>query len=323
MRIDAHVHLNAPRNALLSYGMKNELRFLSIITDIPGFPPIEEQLKTVVRLKQSYNQHVQFAGSFSCQGWGTANWLEESLDMIRKSMDSGAVGIKVWKNIGMSLKDEKGNYIMIDHPSFEPIFQYLEENGIAVLGHNGEPKNCWLPLQEMTVASDKAYFSAHPEFHMYLHQGIPDYQSQLDARNSLLRRHPNLRFVGLHLASQEWDTSEVGGFLDKFPNAMVDTAERIGHLQYQAITDWQKVYDFFIDYQDRIIYGSDFIVDNSMGDGELIAAMNERHQREWNFFSETKPITIPGLKGPVKGLGLPETVVEKICNTNAEKAYRI
>ncbi len=323
MRIDAHVHLNAPRNALLEYGKENDLRFLSIITDIAGFPPIEEQLKTVAGLKESYNQHVQFAGTFSCTNWGTENWLEESLGTVYKSMDAGAVGIKVWKNIGMSLKDEDGNYIMIDHPSFEPIFKFLEDNGIVLLGHNGEPKNCWLPIQDMTVASDKAYFSAHPEFHMYLHPDIPDYQAQLSARNRMLRRHPKLRFVGLHLASQEWDTSEVANFLDEFPNARVDTAERISHLQYQAIADWQKVYDFFIDYQDRIIYGSDLIVNHSLGDEEMINRMNERHQLEWNFFTEKRPMTIPGISGPLKGLGLPPSVVEKVCNLNAEKAYGI
>jgi hypothetical protein len=60
-----------------------------------------------------------------------------------------------------------------------------------------------------------------------------------------------------------------------------------------------------------------------MGDEELIAVMNERHYMEWQFFTQDKPLTIPGLKSPVKGLGLPPRVVEKICNTNAENAYRI
>jgi predicted TIM-barrel fold metal-dependent hydrolase len=139
----------------------------------------------------------------------------------------------------------------------------------------------------------------------------------------MLRRHPDLRFVGLHLASQEWDTSEVASFLDEFPKAMIDTAERICHLQYQAVTDWQKVYDFFISYQDQIIYGSDFIDDNTLDNKELIAGIHERHQMDWDFLTEKQPMTVPGLKASVKGLGLPPVVVEKICNTNAGKAYRI
>ena len=118
MRFDAHVHFNTFNEAFLNYGIENGMRFLSIVTDMPFF----------------------------------------ILDNIDKSMNLGAVGVKVWKNIGMSLKDDKGNYVMIDHPSFEPIFQFLEDNDILLLGHNGEPKNCWLPTKDMTVESDKAYY---------------------------------------------------------------------------------------------------------------------------------------------------------------------
>lgn len=217
MRFDAHVHFNTLNEAFLNYGIENGMRFLSIVTDMPFFPSIKDQLTTILKIKKIYPDQIDFATTFSCNGWGGSNWLSKSLDNIDRSMNLGAVGVKVWKNIGMSLKDDKGNYVMIDHPSFEPIFQFLEDNDILLLGHNGEPKNCWLPTKDMTVESDKAYFMAHPEYHMYHHPKVPNYEAQLRARNNLLKRHPNLRFVGLHLASQEWDTNEVGAFWINFP----------------------------------------------------------------------------------------------------------
>lgn len=205
MKIDAHVHYNSTRHDLLEYGIENDIRFLSIITNVPEFPSIEDQLKTVVGLKKTYGDYLNFATICSCRGWESKKWLGTSLDTIQKSLDMGAVGAKVWKNVGMSIKDEKEPYVRIDHPSFEPIFKYLEDNDVVVLGHNGEPKNCWLPKDEMTVESDRDYFSAHPEYYMNLHPEIPDYKAQLEARNSVLKRHPKLRFVGLHLASLKRD----------------------------------------------------------------------------------------------------------------------
>jgi len=322
MRFDAHVHFNTLNEAFLNYGIENGMRFLSIVTDMPFFPSIKDQLTTILKIKKIYPDQIDFATTFSCNGWGGSNWLSKSLDNIDKSMNLGAVGVKVWKNIGMSLKDDKGNYVMIDHPSFEPIFQFLEDNDILLLGHNGEPKNCWLPTKDMTVESDKAYFMAHPEYHMFHHPEVPNYEAQLRARNNLLKRHPNLRFVGLHLASQEWDTNEVGAFLDQFPNAMVDLAERICHLQYQTIDHWKKIYDFFITYQDRIIYGSDIVVDNSLTDDVLIQHMNERYQNHRKYFTENEWMTVQKENGKFKGLGLPVSVVDKVYSANALKTYK-
>jgi len=321
MKFDAHVHFNALNEAFIEYGIRNNMRFLSINTDIPFFPPTGEQLKTIAKIKKRYPEHIDFAGTFSCDGWGKAGWLETSLDAVREALDLGAVGIKVWKNIGMSLKDDSGAYVMIDHPSFEPIMQYLEDHDIVLLGHNGEPRNCWLPLEEMTVESDKSYFAAHPEYHMYRHPGMPDYEAQLRARNNMLRKHPNLRFVGLHLASQEWDTDQVSEFLDEFPNAMVDLAERVCHVQHQAMDQWQKVRDFFIKYQDRIIYGTDIIVDNSLPDDKLLRLMEDKYRNHHRFFTQADWMTVPKVNGRFRGLELPATVVEKIYSTNAPKTY--
>lgn len=323
MKIDGHIHYNTMRTDLLEYGAKKNIRFLSIITEVPEFPSIEEQLKTVVELKKTYGNRLNFATTFSCQNWGSDKWLKSNLETIKKSIALGAVGVKIWKNIGMSLKDADGKYVMIDHPSFEPLFQFLEENNILVLGHNGEPKNCWLPMQEMTVESDRDYFTAHPEYYMYLHPEIPNYEAQLRARDSMLKRHSKLRFVGLHLASLEWDVDKVAIWLDRFPTTMVDVAERIVHIQYQTLFDWQKVFNFFIEYQDRIIYGTDIILNNILDNNGLNQYLDERYHLDWTFFAENEPMSVPEVQGVFKGLGLPQEILQKIYHSNAVNTYNI
>ncbi|GAA3510378.1 hypothetical protein GCM10022393_24610 [Aquimarina addita] len=322
-KIDAHVHFNTIRTPLLSYGKKNNIRFLSINTDIPFFPSIDDQENAILALKKEYQDHLDYITTFSCDQWNSETWLKNSIDRIKKSIDKGALGIKVWKNIGMSLKDNQGTYIKIDHPSFDPIFNFIAENNLVLLGHIGEPKNCWLPLDEMTVDQDRKYFASHPEYHMFLHPEYPDYQDHLNARNNVLSKHPTLNFVGLHLSSQEWETNEVALFLDTYPNAMVDLAERICHVQHQAVTNWQKVYDFFIKYQDRIIYGSDVIDDNSLTDEELLHYMDGRYKMHWEFFTKNNHMAAPKVTGQFKGLGLPDHVIKKIYHDNALNTYKL
>jgi len=322
-KIDAHVHFNSLRAPLIKYGIKNNIRFLSINTDMPFFPSIEDQENMALKLKKTFKNYIDYVTTFSCVNWGSEKWLQESLDRIKRSVDLGAAGVKVWKNIGMGLKDHNGNYIKIDHPSFDPIFSFLEENNLVLSGHIGEPKNCWLPLEEMTVDQDRKYFAEHSEYHMFLHPEYPSYQDHLDARNNVLLKHPNLNFVGLHLSSQEWEINEVALFLDTFPNAKVDLAERICHIQHQAVTDWQKIYDFFIKYQDSIIYGSDIIDDNSLSDEELISYIDGRYKMHWKFFTEQQLMSAPKVTGHFRGLGLPAGVVQKIYANNALKTYKI
>jgi hypothetical protein len=108
----------------------------------------------------------------------------------------------------------------------------------------------------------------------------------------------------------------------------VDMAERISHLQYQTLTEWQKVHDFFIKYQDRIIYGTDLrrgamdIVNNGITDSEGIKKhSHEVWMRHWKFFTTDQKMRVPKVDGEFRGLKLPREVVNKLYRKNAEKWF--
>ena len=146
---------------------------------------------------------------------------------------------------------------MIDDPAFDSIIDFIAKSDIPVVGHLGEPKNCWLPLEKMTIKGDQSYFRQNPKYHMYLHPEFPSYEAQMEARDHMLEKHPDLKFIGAHLGSLEWSVAELAKRLDKFPNMAVDMAARISHLKYQAKTNWQEVHDFCVKYQDRLLYATD------------------------------------------------------------------
>ncbi|MDZ7689928.1 MAG: amidohydrolase family protein [Balneolaceae bacterium] len=128
-------------------------------------------------------------------------------------------------------------------------------------------------------------------------------------------------FCRAHLASLEWSVDRVAQWLDRFPNAAVDLAERICHLQYQAVSDWQKVRNFVQEYQDRIIYGTDMIDDGAQPAGELQRKITEKWQMHWKFFSEDELMSVPKVEKSFRGLNLQDEVLGKIFRENAIQWY--
>jgi predicted TIM-barrel fold metal-dependent hydrolase len=228
--------------------------------------------------------------------------------------------VKVWKNIGMEFRDMDSALIMIDDPKFDPVFAHLAEKGIPLVGHLGEPKNCWLPLEEMTTKNDSGYFSRNPQYHMFLHPEFPSYEEQMAARDRMLDKNPGLVFIGCHLASLEWSVDELGKWLDKYPNTAVDMAARMGQLFYQTRENPEKVHNFFIKYQDRLLYGTD-IIDRGQEKESFQKRMHETWLKDWEYLVTDNTMTSSLIDGEFKGLKLPKEVVDKIYKLNAEKWY--
>ena len=333
-KIDVHTHIhNRNTTEFVKLLHKDNFKILTINVDYNDFPSLEQQESIAVKLHKVYPQYVAFAATFPVANFDKPEWLQDTLQHIDDMVSKGAVGIKVWKNIGMDLRSPDGKMIMLDDKHFDPIFDHLTQKNIVLLNHSGEPKNCWLPVEQMTVLNDKEYFKNHPQYHMYLHPDFPSYEQLMAARDAMLTKNPGLLFVGVHLASLEWSVDELGKFLDRFPTATVDLAARIGQLQYQSNRDHEKVRDFFIRYQDRLMYGTDLSQSGEQAQsGEQPQSRdqpdkdfnNDAHnvwQRDWRYFNTGQLIQVPELREPVQGLALPKIVIDKLYAKNARKRF--
>jgi predicted TIM-barrel fold metal-dependent hydrolase len=317
-KFDTHVHINTDDPTFIKLSEEDNFRLLDIIDDRPFGLSMEEQQKIAILQMKAFPGRVSFATTFSVKNWNNDDWQEQTIIFLKNSFSQGAIAVKIWKNIGMELKDKNGKFVMIDNPRFDPIFDFLAKNKITLIGHNGEPKDCWLPLDEMTVKGNKNYYSQHPEYHIYLHPEYPSYDDQIRARDNMLEKHPDLKFIGAHLGSLEWSLDELAKRLDKFPNMAVDLS-RMTNLQIHAITNWQKTHDFFIKYQDRLLYGTDRGVERAKNPNELKKNVHDAWLRHWKFFTTDEKMLEPAVEGEVNGLKLPCEVVDKIYRKNAEK----
>ncbi len=318
-KYDTHVHINADDTTFIAQAKKDNLRLLTI--NVNAGMPIEEQRTVALKLVKEFPDRLHFATTFSLKNWGTEKWLPQTIAYLKESFDSGSIAVKIWKNIGMELKDANGKWVMIDDPRFDTVLNFIEKNNITVLGHLGEPRNAWLPTEQMTIAGDKEYFTKHPQYHQSLHPENPSYENQIDARDNMLKKHPHLRFVGAHLGSLEYNVDELAKRLDEFPNMAVDMAARIPHLQVQSVKNWHKVHDFIIKYQDRLIYATDHGVDPKSNFAEVNKEVHSVRVSDWKYFITNDEMTVPDFSDNFKGLQLPKEVVDKIYRTNAKKWF--
>ncbi len=324
-KIDAHAHVTehgaGDEKLFVDLLRKHNLKWLDICVVGTKWGNLQQRIAVAESLHRRYPQQIAWATSFNLENWGQADWQKTVLKTIGQGFDRGAVAVKVWKEIGMVLKDPDGRYVMIDDARFDPIFDYIESRNKTLVGHLAEPRNCWLPMESMAVDGDRGYYKEHPQYYGFLHPEIPGYWEQIKARDHVLEKHPHLRFVGCHLGSLEYDVNELAKRLEKYPNLAVDMAARVVHLEAQ---ERGKVRNFLIKYQDRLLYGTD----NEM-DGQGSATEGHRkyldgvYRNDYRYFATDQEIELPEIKPNFKarGLALPAAVLKKIYYENAVKWY--
>ena len=324
-KIDAHTHVgpDGPGDEKMFVDLlhKHHLKWLDICVVGTDWGKLQRRIAVAEALHRRYPQQVAWATSFNLENWGQADWQQAALKTIGQGFDRGAVGVKVWKEIGMVLKDPDGRYVMIDDPRFDPVFDYIESRNKTLVGHLAEPRDCWLPMESMAVDGDRGYYKEHPQYYGFLHPEIPGYWAQIKARDHVLEKHPRLRFVGCHLGSLEYDVNELAKRLDKYPNLAVDMAARVVHLEAQ---EREKVRAFLIKYQDRLLYGTDNEMDGagSATEGHR-KYLNSVYRSDYRYFGTDQELELPEIKPhfTARGLALPAAVLKKIYYENAVKWY--
>ena len=198
-KIDAHIHINTFSNELLKLAEQDNFIFISINVDAFDSIPIEKQQQYALALHEEYPDRFFYLTAFRVKGFEENGWKDGVLSYLQSSFDNGALGVKVWKNIGMDEKRSNGELIAIDNPMFDDIISLLKKNHKPLTGHLGEPRNCWLPLDDITIPGDREYYSENPEYHMFQHPELPSYEEQIQSRDNMLGKHQDLVFVGAHL----------------------------------------------------------------------------------------------------------------------------
>ncbi len=230
--------------------------------------------------------------------------------MVRQLDDSvaqGARGLKIFKELGLGVRDASGKLIPVDDPRLDPIWDECGRLGIPVFIHVADPEAFFHPID----ASNERYeeLIEHPDWSFYGPQ-FPSLPELMAQRDRMFAKHPPTTFAALHFGSWPENLDFVEQTLEKFPNVMIETGAREGELGRQP----RRVRSLFLKYPDRIMFGTD-------------EGASEEMYHNYFRWLETEDEYFPYAQYPAQGrwmiygLGLPDDVLEKVYHGNAERLF--
>jgi predicted TIM-barrel fold metal-dependent hydrolase len=312
-RIDAHAHVFAEAGPVLRLLDRLNVTAVNIcVVDRydPGYETAPPLHRMAQRLARASKGRLPWIAALDDVSFASPGFAGRALADVDRALAEGALGVKIYKSMGMELRTADGRYVLPDDPVFEPIFAALARRGVTVYAHLAEPIAAWQALDPSSP--DYNYYRNNPAWYMHGRAGVPPKEAILAARDRLLEKHPTLRVVGCHLGSMEEDVDEIARRLDRHPNFAVDTAARIPHLMLQPR---EKVRDFLIRYQDRVLYGTDLGIMPGEDAAKVARAFEDLYARDWTYFATGQTMQHAGRQ--VTGLALPDSVLRRLFRENA------
>lgn len=247
--------------------------------------------------------------TWDCHRPGFARRAARSLAAAK---ERGAVGLKVFKRLGLYYRNADGSLIAIDDRRWDPIWHACGELGLPVIIHSADPVAFFDPIDETNERWEE--LSRHPDwsFHGVDPTGRPwpSHDELLAARNRVIARHPETTFIGAHIANYPENLARVSEWLEAYPNLVVEVSSRIAELGRQPYT----AREFFLRYQDRVLFGTD----GPRPAGRLLPHWRFFETRDEYFRYAENPFPPQGLWN-IHGLGLPDTVLQKLYHENAAR----
>ena len=311
--IDTHTHVYQSNPAFYAMLSRLHMHILDICVADDNSPleknlPLE--IKDVLQVMHDGGSQVAFCTTFDPYKFRQRRFTQGAIHQINRNFEQGAIAVKIWKNIGMELKDARGRYILPDNPIFEPIYRDISAHHKTLIAHVADPDSAWDPPNP--DSPDYSYFKQNPEWYMYGKPHPASKEQILAARDRILEENPNLRLVGAHLGSMESNFTELGQHLDHYPNFAVDTAARMPYVMMQP---HDSIVAFITKYQDRLVYGTDLGLSPTANPQSAIKEWEDYYARDWRFLATNDTVEYHGRK--FQGLNLPQPVLRKLYHDNA------
>lgn len=309
--IDVHNHVNdaagidehmSPQRVVEVMNRTN-VKTIVILTGMWG----EKLQKVIDEMVKPYPGRFMVFTQIDWSRIDEPNFSSKMVEQLDDAVRRGARGLKVLKDLGLADQDKTGKLIAVDDPRLDPIWEECGRLGIPVSIHVTDPEAFFHRVDNTNERYEE--LTEHPDWSFYGPQ-FPSKESILAARDRVFARHPKTTFVALHMANWPENLDYVDSVLEKYPNVMVEFGAREAELGRQP----RRAREFFIKYQDRIMFGSDNGVTEEMYRNHFRwLETDDEYFDYWGY---------PGQgRWKIYGMALPDSVLEKIYHLNAERMF--
>jgi predicted TIM-barrel fold metal-dependent hydrolase len=228
------------------------------------------------------------------------NWAATTGKQLEANVKLGAKGLKIYKSLGLSVKDKNGKRVQIDDPRLDPVWAKCGELGIPVLIHSADPKQFWQPIDKNNERWLE--LKTHPG-RRYEGRDVT-WETLMEEQHNIFRKHPKTKFIDAHLGWYGSDLKKLGQLLDQMPNVYTEIGAVIAELGRQP----RAAKIFLTKYQDRVLFGKDSWVPEEyetyfrvLETEDEYFPYHKRYHAFWRMY----------------GIGLPDEILKKIYYKNA------
>lgn len=261
----------------------------------------EELKKMITNIKGHHPKRFIVFTNINFNGVGQAGWTENAVKQLEEDVKNGANGLKIFKNLGLSAKDNTGKRVAVDDPRLDAIWKKCGELKIPVLIHTADPKPFWDSLDSKNERWLE--LATHPGRKRGPNNPEP-WEDLIEEQHRMFKKHPGTTFIAAHFGWYPNDLDHLGKLLDQMPNVVVEFGAVIAELGRQP----RRAKEFFTKYQDRILFGKDSWVPEEYATYFRVLETNDEyfpyHKKYHAFWA-------------MYGMGLPDSILKKVYYKNA------
>jgi predicted TIM-barrel fold metal-dependent hydrolase len=263
-----------------------------------------ERLKeglAVLRSSPHAGRMVLFANIDFPEAGITKGFGAKAAAQLEADLGAGALGLKIFKSLGLREKWTDGSRLKLDDPELGPVWETCARLGVPVLIHTAEPAPFFDPID---YANERWLEEALFPDRRYQDPWFPRFEELIAERDRMFEKHARTTFIAAHMGYHSNDLARLGRLLDRLPNVYPELAAVLAEYGRQPRT----AHDFFVKYQDRVLFGKDsFQPDEFPYYWRTLETADEYfdYYRDYHAFWK------------LYGLALPDEVLKKIYFKNA------
>jgi predicted TIM-barrel fold metal-dependent hydrolase len=248
--VDSHSHLAiTPDNIEQTIKEMDALNLRVLVNLSGGSGDRLGRLVQTIR-NSKYQDRFRLFANVDWDGAGAPGWAEKAVAGLEQDVKNGAVGLKVFKNLGLTARKADGSRLKVDDPALDPVWQTCARLDIPVIIHVADPAQFFETIDyrnerwlELAIYPQRAY----PR------DRNPSFEELMGERDRMFARHPKTRYINAHFGWHGNDLGRAAKHLDSLPNVVLEVAAVL----YEFGRQPRGARDFFIKYQDRILFGKD------------------------------------------------------------------
>lgn len=301
--VDIHSHQALNAGTIDRLIQEMDALNLRVLVNLSGGSGSRLQQSAEFIRNSSHRDRFRLFANVSFDGVGTAGWSQRAAAELEAAIRSGAIGLKIFKGLGLRDRKADGSRLQIDDPELDPIWQVCARLNVPVLIHTADPAQFF---DAIDLTNERWLELALFPRRQYPSSRFPSFETLMAERDRMFARNPKTRFIAAHFGWHGNDLGRAARMLDRLSNVYFE----VGAVLYEFGRQPRGAREFFTKYQDRVLFGKDAYQPSEYPYYFRVFETNDEYfdyYRQYHAFWK------------LYGMGLSDTVLRKLYYGNALK----